>query len=277
MHILRYNRAFLEHSSQPPTSKKPQLFRVQNHLYRDHKLWFWLAFVFPQMHLESCVFIYSYKCSQTAANGQGNCVTQFNEEINVLFRLWETGWIKFPPLSPEHTLAYFTYCQVVCRSNFYHPGSFHCIFPNPPQPSKSDAHNEQWISFPWDLAKFTLLWHDHSSLGIMYQVTTTADQRWSCDRGGNEGHSLCWLEKSPSLMVCGCSSSPTGAVMLTLNFCSPAHTSKDAGCVVSLKLMPIRTEVDAPTPKEATEWKRAEQNQIKLSNISFTPSGYEQQ
>ena len=133
----------------------------------------------------------------------------------------------------------------------------------------------------------------------MYQLTTTADQRWSCNRGGNEGHSLCWvekepekirekgqrwrcnrsgneghslcwLEKSPSLMVCGCSSSPTGAVMLTLNFCSPAHTSKAAGCVVSLKLMPIRTEVDAPTPKEATEWKRAEQNQIKLRNISFT-------
>ena len=68
--FLRYNRAFLEHSSQPPTSKKTQLFRVQNHLYHDHKLCFWLAFVFPRMYLESCVFIYLYKCSQPAANGQ---------------------------------------------------------------------------------------------------------------------------------------------------------------------------------------------------------------
>lgn len=49
----------------------------------------------------------------------------------------------------------------------------------------------------------------------------------------------------------GCSNSPTGAVILTLNVCSSVQISNLAGCVVSLKLMAIRTEVEAPVPRDA--------------------------
>ena len=45
-------------------------------------------------------------------------------------------------------------------------------------------------------------------------------------------------------MVYGCSSSPTGAVTLTLYFLSSVHSSNPAGWVVSLKLIAIRTEVE---------------------------------
>lgn len=61
----------------------------------------------------------------------------------------------------------------------------------------------------------------------------------------------CCVIKSPSLIVKGCSSSPTGALILTLNFCSTVHRLKVAGCVVSLKLIAISTVVLAPGPNTA--------------------------
>lgn len=61
----------------------------------------------------------------------------------------------------------------------------------------------------------------------------------------------CCEVNSPSLIVCGCNSSPTGAVMLTLNFWSVVHKSNLAGCVVSLKFIEKTAVVVAPSPSES--------------------------
>ena len=61
----------------------------------------------------------------------------------------------------------------------------------------------------------------------------------------------CCVVNSPSLIVCGCNSSPTGAVILILYFWSCVQRSNLAGCVVSLKFIENTTVVVAPFPKES--------------------------
>ena len=189
---------------------------------------------------------------------------------------WGPPLLKSPALSkvpssksgisqkiPLHALSTNVYSILLISAFLVHSTTF-C-------PILFKQTNKNWCK-SLTVNHFSPLWFDKVYFAqtrpnlIKHQIPSYPDQKWRfvlqrSERHDSERHdSLCWLEKSPSLMVCGCSNSPTGAVMLTLNFCSPAQTSKAAGCVVSLKLMPIRTHADAPTPKEAMAQKSRTKN-----------------